>query len=96
MTALIASGRLFSWIVAAMLLEGACLTILFRWRGWGAAPASLLPNLASGASLVLAMRLALGGVWWGYVSAAMLAALLFHLTDLRRIWIAPGGTGKPS
>ncbi len=52
----------------------------------GVAPWDLLPNLASGACLLLAMRAGLGGAWWGWVSLPLLGALLLHGMDLRRRW----------
>jgi hypothetical protein len=36
--------------------------------------------------LLLAMRLALSGAWWGFSAAALLGALVFHVTDLARNW----------
>jgi hypothetical protein len=36
--------------------------------------------------LLLAMRVAAGGAWWGWVSLALLGALAFHLVDLGRAW----------
>ena len=73
-------------IVAAMALEGVALTLLFRRRGWGVAPAALWPNLLSGMCLLLAMRAGLSGGWWGWVSLPLLGALAFHVADLRRLW----------
>ena len=46
----------------------------------------VLPNLVSGGFLLLAVRAALGGAWWGWVSLCLLAALIGHLEDLRRAW----------
>jgi len=83
---LLANGQVIDWILLGMVLEGIGLTSLFIWRGKGVAPFSLLPNLASGMCLLLAMRLALSGAWWGFAGAALFAALLFHLADLARLW----------
>lgn len=82
----IASGRVLDLIVAGMALEGAALTLLFRWRGQGVAPGALWPNLLSGMCLLGAMRAGLAGAWWGWVSLPLLGALAFHLVDLRRLW----------
>jgi hypothetical protein len=79
-------GQVLDGIVILMLCEGAGLALLYRLRGRGVKPGALLPSLASGMCLLLAMRAALGGAWWPYVSSWLLAALLFHLVDLRRQW----------
>ncbi len=73
-------------ILAGMAAEAVLLTLLFRRSGRGVAPRALLPNLAAGAMLLLAMRLALVGAWWGWVSIALLAGLAGHLADLRQRW----------
>jgi len=86
MNALFADGRIIGWILAGMVFEGIGLTFLYAWRGRGVAPRIFLANLASGMCLLLAMRLALGGAWWGFTGAALLGALVFHVTDLARNW----------
>jgi hypothetical protein len=86
MNALFANGWIIGWILAGMVLEGAGLTALHAWRGRGVAPKLFLANLASGMCLLLAMRLALGGAWWGFTAAALLGALIFHVIDLARNW----------
>jgi len=86
MTALFASGRIIDWILAGMILEGCVLAALYGRSGRGVAPRLLLPNLASGMCVLLAMRLVLGGAWWGFVSAALLFALIFHVRDLTGKW----------
>ncbi len=73
-------------ILAGMVVEAAVLVGLFRFGGRGVPPGALLPNLCAGACLLLAMRLALGGVWWGFVSVALLGGLCFHVWDLQRQW----------
>ena len=87
MSALLAHGRVLDFIVAGMLAEALGLAALFRWRRQGVPPTALLPNLASGICLLLAMRLALSGLWWGFVAACLLGALLLHLLDLRLRWM---------
>ncbi len=82
-----AHGRVLDFILAGMLCEGMALVLLFRVRGRGVAPSGLVWNLGSGLCLVLAMRLALGGAWWGFVSGGLLGALVLHLVDLRRQWV---------
>ncbi len=86
MSAWIASGRVLDLILLCMALEGASLTLLFRTRRQGVPPGALWPNLLSGMCLLLAMRAGLAEAWWGWVSLPLLAALAFHVADLRRLW----------
>jgi hypothetical protein len=86
MNALFAHGWIIGWILAGMIIEAAGLCALHALRGRGVAPRLFLANLASGMCLLLAMRLALDGVWWGFTAAALLGALVFHVTDLARNW----------
>ncbi len=96
MRALLADGFVLDAILAAMVLEACGLAALHRLTGRGVAPAAYLLNLCSGLCLLLAMRLALGGAWWGYVSSALLGALCLHLGDLWRQWRrAPAHTARP-
>jgi len=86
MAELFASGRMFDLILAGMALEAIGLVGFHRLRSRGVPPARLLPNLLSGACLLLAMRVGVAGAWWGWVSLSLLGALAFHLADLRRAW----------
>jgi hypothetical protein len=86
MTALFSSGRIIEWILAGMVLEGIALAALHRRTGRGVAPRAFLANLLSGMCVLLAMRLVLGGAWWGFASAALLLALIFHVVDLTGKW----------
>jgi hypothetical protein len=83
MKALFASGRIVDLILAGMILEAA---VLLAWslRG-GPRPGTFLPMLVSGMFLLLALRAALSGAWWGWVGACLSGALLGHLADLRRL-----------
>lgn len=82
----VASGRVLDLLIAGMVAEGIGLVAYHRLAGRGVAPGRLLPNLFSGACLLLAMRVGLGGAWWGWVSLALLGALAFHVVDLARAW----------
>lgn len=88
MAALFASGRVVDLILGLTLLEGLALALLHRRTGRGVAPADLVPNLLAGACLLLAVRGALTGAWWGWVALLLAASLLAHLADLRRRWRA--------
>jgi len=69
------------WILAGMALETVALLALNR-----RVARAMLLNLAAGGCLLLAMRLALSGAWWGWVSASLLGGLAGHLADLRARW----------
>lgn len=78
------------WLVDAILLlvvaEIVALTMLWRWRRRGIAPADLIPNVLAGGFLLLTVRLVLGGAGWMACSACLAAAGLAHLVDLTRRW----------
>lgn len=88
MSAWFASGRIVDLILLLMLAEGAALWLWYRRRASGLAPADLLINLASGMSLLLALRAALTGLGWHWIALALIAALCCHVADLRRRWQA--------
>jgi len=81
MSALLAHGKILDWIFAGMALEALALVTLHRLTGRFLPPRKLLPNLASGMCLLLAMRLTLAGAA-GFAPAALLGALIFHVIDL--------------
>ncbi len=86
MAAWIANGRVLDFILIAMVLEGAALVAFWRVFRRGVRPRDLLPNLFSGMCLLTAMRVGLGGGWWGWVSLPLLGALVFHVGDLWGRW----------
>ncbi len=93
MSELFVSGRFVDFIRALMLVEGVLLWRHHRRTGRGIAPGDLLPVLVSGAGLLVALRCALTGTWWGWIALSLLAALVAHLIDLgRRQWSRPGGS----
>ena len=67
-----ASGRVFELIFVGMALEGAGLVLFHRVTGRGIRPARLLPNLASGMCLLLAMSLSACSVPAGQVNGQVL------------------------
>ncbi|GJE54667.1 MULTISPECIES: hypothetical protein [Methylobacterium] len=82
MPELFASGRIVDGILVLVALEAVAL-LVWRWRrGRGPSPLALIGNLASGASLMLAVRAALTGADWTVIAGFLLASLVAHLTDL--------------
>lgn len=84
MADLFATGRIADLILALMLLEAAVLVAWLRATGRVGTIADLLPNLAAGACLVLAMRGALVSAPWPMIAAALAGALVSHLVDMFR------------
>lgn len=80
------SARVVDVVLAVLALETLALLAWHRASGRGLSPRALLPNLAAGAFLLLALRAVLGGQSWPWVAAALSAAGLAHLFDLRGRW----------
>jgi hypothetical protein len=77
--ALFDNGRIIDLILLFILAE--CV-LLGLWRRDGLRLADLLPNILSGAALMLAVRFALVESRWEWVALSLLGALLAHLCDL--------------
>jgi hypothetical protein len=86
MTSLFATGRIVDLILAFTAIEAVLLVAYHRRTGRGVAPAEFLGNLLSGIWLMLALRGALTGAWWGWIALCLAASLVAHLVDLRRRW----------
>ena len=81
-----ASGRVLHVLLLFMAAEGVLLVAYHRRTGRGVPPRAVLLNLLSGMCLLLAMRIWLGGAWWGWISMCLLAAGALHAADLWRLW----------
>jgi hypothetical protein len=86
MAPLFLSGRIVDLIVAFTLLEVLFLIAYRRLTGRGVAPGDVLLNILSGIGLMLALRCALTGAWWGWIGLCLFGALIAHLGDLWRRW----------
>jgi len=73
-------------VLMAFLLEGVCLFGYFAWTGRGLRPIEIVSNLASGAMLVLALRLALSGASSGAIATCLMGSFGAHVFDLRLRW----------
>lgn len=80
------SGRIVEAILLLMLVEAAWLLWRHGRYASGPTPAQLLPTLASGMFLLLAVRAALGAWPWQLIAMALAGAGLCHLLDLRLRW----------
>jgi hypothetical protein len=86
--ALFTNGRIVDLILGLTVLEAVALIAYHRRTGRGVTPADLLANLLAGVCLLLALRVALLGAWWGWIALCLSASLVAHLIDLRRRWRA--------
>jgi hypothetical protein len=86
MSALFASGRIVDVVLVFTALEMVILLAHRRRTGQGVPPLELMINLSSGVFLMLALRFALVGAWWGWIGFCLFGALLAHGTDLWRRW----------
>jgi hypothetical protein len=77
-----ASGHVVDLI---LVLIGAEALLISAFRHWAPRRVSLAPfawTLASGASLLLALRASLVSAAWFWVAGCLVAALITHLVDL--------------
>ncbi|MFO1394590.1 MAG: hypothetical protein U1F09_12570 [Steroidobacteraceae bacterium] len=82
----LAGGRAADVVLALMALEAVVLVGYNRRSGRGLAPRELLPGLAAGALLVLALRATLAGQGVAGATPWLLGALVAHLSDLALRW----------
>jgi hypothetical protein len=82
----LASPRLIDAILAFTLVEVAVLALWHHRTGRGLSGRRLLRMLLPGFCLLLALREALAGDALPWVPAALAAALVCHLADLRARW----------
>jgi hypothetical protein len=83
--------HLIDLVIALTLVEIVLLALYHRRTGRGLPPQDFLPALGAGLALMLAVRAALGDATWAWVAAALMAAGLAHLADMRRRWPRPRG-----
>jgi hypothetical protein len=73
-------------ILAIVAIEIVAITMYWQAKGRGIAPAQLLPNLAAGALLLLALRFSLSGYAWPWYTACLALAGIANIADLRQRW----------
>ncbi len=84
MAELFASGHIADLILAIIALEAIAIVAHRRWTGHGIRLIAILPNLLSGACLVIALRTALIGAEWVWTAIPLVAAFAAHIWDLSR------------
>lgn len=78
---IVQSGRIADIILMIMLAEA--VVLLYLWRNETlSSRVGIIGNLIAGASLVLAMRMALQEASWLAIAGCLLLALAGHLIDL--------------
>jgi hypothetical protein len=80
MSALFASGHAVDIILALTAAEATGIVLLHR-SGHGP-NLDVLVTLLSGVGLLVALRCALVGAWWGWIGLWLLVALVAHVVDL--------------
>ena len=86
MAALFTSGRIIDIILALVVVEFAALIFWKRFVGSGPRRKLVLANILAGASLLLAVRLALVAAEWPWIAACLSLALIAHVADMAGRW----------
>ncbi len=82
----VTSGRIAELALTVMAAEFAALALRRRATGRGPSPARLAATFASGAALLVALRLALGEAAPLAIAGALLVAFAAHVLDLAGRW----------
>ena len=82
MEALLLSGMPLDGILCLIVIEGIVIIVAHRYNPARPSPQTLIPNLVSGAALMLGIRLALSQAAWFWLALCLSCSLLAHLTDL--------------
>lgn len=83
---LIASGRIVDLILVLVALECAGLWAMRRFAGIGPGLVAMLPNLAAGACLLMALRAGLTGAGAMAIGFWLATSFGAHLADLAVRW----------
>jgi hypothetical protein len=82
----IASGHMAALILLLTVFEAAGLVAYHRWTGRGISMAGFLPNMLAGDFLLVAWIASARGAAWPWGAAALLGALVCHVTDIFLRW----------
>jgi hypothetical protein len=77
------SGHAADLVLFFIVIEGAWLMLRHRRSGRGLNAQQVMLSLLPGFCLVLALRVALVGGWWGWIGVALVVSLVAHLLDMR-------------
>jgi hypothetical protein len=88
--AFFSSGHAADLVLFFIVIEGVWLIVRQRHRhrqsGRGLNAQQVILSLLPGFCLVLALRVALVGGWWGWIGVALIVSLVAHLLDMRERW----------
>jgi hypothetical protein len=87
---LFASGRIIDLILLLVAAEAALLAWLGPRAGRESLFTDIAPTLVSGALLLLTVRVALIGAWWGWIALILTLALISHGIELALRWRKAG------
>ncbi len=76
------SAYWLDFVLVMALLEVVAVGVVLSKRWTGAAISGLIANLAAGAALILAVRLALASAAGGWILLCLILSLVAHLIDL--------------
>lgn len=82
MDLLFSSGHIADLILGVIVLEAVILIFRFRVTSRGLPPLELIASLIPGALLLMALRTALTGSWWGWSALALAASGIAHIIDM--------------
>ena len=85
-----ASGRIIDLILLVVAAEAALLAWLGRRGGRPSLFTDVAPTLVAGTLLLLTVRAALAGAWWGWIALILTLALISHGVDLLSRWRKAG------
>jgi hypothetical protein len=77
------SGYAADVVLFFIAVEAVLLTARHRKTRRGMNTKAVLLSLTPGACLVIALRIALTGGWWGWIGLALIVSLAAHLMDMR-------------
>lgn len=80
------AAALIDIVIGITVAEGLALVAYHRRTGKGVAGSQFGVNLLAGLSLMLALRLNVGGAGWEWVAASLMLAGALHGLDLWRRW----------
>jgi hypothetical protein len=83
---IVLSGRLVDFALLVLVVESIAVILIHRRTGQGPDAPRVLSNAAAGGTLMLALRAALVGQGWLWITLWLLCALVAHVTDLALRW----------
>ena len=83
---LVETGLVADLILCLLVAEAVGLLAYWRLARRGVPPMDVLIYFASGASLLMALRVALTDGHWTWIALALSASFIAHLIDLARRW----------